>query len=583
MAMKAPLLVLLALAGALAGALVAEPSREQLFGKVPQDHPSVPRVPKVLGNYDWCPSTPDGNLLGGDSSCGPVLPDQTVCPNPNFPYPSTCASSQGYSICYNSAQYALCGTNPGPSSWCCNSWCDGASGSVTGCKHPDTSCPPVYQSANQACPGNTQYICTSSSYRSSTITLVNNLPQGVDLTTAYWWGKYNSYIWLDCLPSHNVNYQGATSQATQVCPQTIKSGQSGTFTVYSDSSADATHIYQGALTFKPSEAYTRQTGLKWVILNYGTSDTNTGPYPYTFNFVKGDYTETQVAKYSGCASMNQCIYGNEPVATYYCPNLNECSGNSNDGIASPILTCGTNPGITQDLPSATVSTNNACPTTPTSTVGWQMTEGFPKVTNNGGGSSWEQYTVSVSEGLSFSGFTGSWVWISQNANQYEIARSTTWESSGSSTIGSSFTTSMEESMSEETDATFLGMGEKITMGFKATESFTTSTSSTIEESTSTTTTQTLQVNCPNGNIWQWTAFAEPNQAQTQVKGRQTVTSLSFACVPDSLGPYTMVGPNCPEGYCSDHTCQCCSGSWSQGDEDKPYLTPQAGGNCTEPA
>ena len=491
-------------------------------------------------------------VLASPAASAPVLsmtstepvPNQFKCPNPNFPYPSTCADN----ICYNSPTYAECGWNPGPSVWCCN--------------HLEGSCPK-----------NMQYPCTSSTYRSSTISFANNL--NVTLTTKYWYGLDNSYIWLNCDNNPLAQYQGSPSPSTawEVCAQTIKPGQTAYFTVYSDSSsASPSHTYKGALTLIPTEAYSKSYGLHEVILNYDTSETNRAPYPYTFDFVVGEYTAAQVQQYSGCEGGSTCTYADGTIGTYYCPYDNTCNGYSANGIASPVVTCGTNPSHPLEV------RKNACPTSPTSTKSWQMTNGYPRVKNIHGGNEWEQYTVSISEGLSFSGYTGHWVWIGNG--DYTITESTTWSQEDSTTVGSSFDTSMKESLSEETDATFLGMGEKITMGFEATESFTKSTSATISHSESKTESHSMQVNCPNGNIFQWATYAEPSIPSV---GRQTVMSLSFACVPMSLGPYTTVQPKCPAGYGSDLSYQCCSGKWSANGQDQPYLTPSEGGTCTTSA
>jgi hypothetical protein len=67
-----------------------------------------------------CDCVPPGSDCGttsytgdGDYNTYSIAPFH--CPDADFPYPSTCADN----ICYNTAVYAECGVNPGPSVWCC--------------------------------------------------------------------------------------------------------------------------------------------------------------------------------------------------------------------------------------------------------------------------------------------------------------------------------------------------------------------------------------------------------------------------------------------------------------------------------
>ena len=513
------------------------------------------------------------------ASASTAVPNQIFCPNPNWPYPSLGVPGSGLgentpdyaNICYKTASYAEGQPNNGVQDWCCTA------------------------TSKNLCGNDDANTCTNTGFEATTISLVNNL--NTTLTTAYWFGNTQSWIWINCddmeITNDNGNYQQKTATAYQVCSQTIKPNATGVFTVYSDpnyvSKAGGLTKYSGALTFMPSSSYTDHTGLKQIVLNYAYTATYTAPL-VRLDFISGFYSAQQESEYESCSNGAKCTYASSGGATYYCPNINVCNGNDQN-YQSPPLACGTlgmtdSPDWYYKPAQSGTSTipNNACPLTPSSNVSWTTSE--PVVTDMGT-TEWQQYSIAITEGLSFSGFVGTWQWIGDDGD-YTISQKTTWSTGDSHTTGHSFSSSFSESESMTMSAGIPGDDVKTSMGVKATQSVSTKTSSTIKASQGGSTGESLKVSCPNGHIYQWIISAQPNAPYRNSVGAQSITSLSFACVPGYLGsrmsPLAM--PKCPEGYCSDNTCQCCSDTWAYNvTEDAAYLTPDAasGGTCTPPS
>lgn len=270
---------------------------------------------------------------------------------------------------------------------------------------------------------------------------------------------------------------------------------------------------------------------------------------YGASFVSGNYSAEQTASYSAC---DNCTYSNNGGLTYYCPEENACASFGTDANS---LYCGTKKGLLY----------NACPTTPVTDYsekksGVQYKWSLGAITGNEEGRTQNPYLqldqqkITPLAPITFANYTGHWAVVGQHLASSKFQFGTSWSTSTSNALTNAFQAGLEAAKTKNR----FGMVETTKT---VSQSFTHTASEVLSHSSGGSYSIKCQsLDCSDGILYQWRLSAIGTRGPVQGNlGAQAITMCSWVCIPDGMPVDTE--PVCPNLYCGDSACQCCTGVW----------------------
>lgn len=375
-------------------------------------------------------------------------------------------------------------------------------------------------------------------------------------------------VWLDNTPAaslmvetddssgnfHDYFTKSGVNNITAVLDQpTLEFPNGGSMWIKSIATTDVVHA-----TFLPQNlTYQQNTALQAVVVT-ALYDATAKDFVIAAQFVHGTYSADFVQRIAPQKTTGKCMFNGGNTTVYF--NAFECNSASTPFICPQKQV--------SDVDNQQMYSYCLPPVNDTS-IGF---EGIVSKLN--WGSSTPYAIVALTEVMYRQGYAG-WKAVASFGSQ-ETMMSTSWSQGSSTTQNATHALTFSESMSSE-----VKFGEPpfatatVDTSASASQYIAWSTSQTISSTQSGKSTIICNPAPCDGILYQW------NVAASDLYGNQAnVYSCDFQCVPFLQS----LPPQCPQGYCSSASCNCCNGIW-RGDTSDPVANVLdkrlgLGGNCT---
>jgi len=312
--------------------------------------------------------------------------------------------------------------------------------------------------------------------------------------------------------------------------------------------------------FTPEAAETGGTvdgELKSVVV-YMSSDSK-GKLFMSSYFVQGEYAKADIELYQRDISRSCPVPGvgggNVYISDAYCNSRGVANFACDDGMKETLLT------------------TSACLPRTNSSIGYDGIFSRAAV-----GSYLNPEATLVITKSSEKRFVTSWTPVAAGGSK-ALAVTTSWTKSSSTATNKGtaygFTEGISAAVKVKEGIIFESASEQTTLSFAASQTISHSTTRTVQQSETESNTITCTPIPCDGVLYQWQVSGSDAYGNEQF-----VQSCDFQCVPG----YINAGPQCPQGYCSSPSCQCCNEKWSSSDAKAliDSRAPGLDGTCVPP-